>query len=135
MTSSLRELVTPESMKGTVARANYSPAVRVGNMLYVSGQIGRDADSNIVTSSAEAQIVAAWDNVGQVLEAAGASFDDIVDLMTFHVDLPSQAAIFQEIKNRYIRSEVPPAWTSIGIDALGDPRLIAEIKVVAVLPE
>jgi len=136
MTASTRpESVAPESMSGTVARANYSPAVKVGNTVFVSGQIGRDAHANLVTSSSEAQIVAAWENVGQVLAAAGASFDDIVDLTSLHVDLPSQAAIFQEVKNRYIRSDVPPAWTSVGVAALGDPEAIVEIKVVAVLAD
>lgn len=131
-----RELVAPDEMLHLVERFNYSPAVRVGNMLYAAGQVGRDSDMNVITSSLEDHIVAAWENVGKVLAAAGASYDDIVEMTTFHVDLQEQLPLFLEIKDRFIkRSPVPPAWTAIGISELTFPGQLVEIKVIALVPE
>ncbi len=130
-----RELIAPDDMKHLVERFNYSPAVKVGNLIFAAGQVGRDSDMNVIDSSLEDHIVAAWENVGKVLAAAGASFEDIVEMTTFHVDLQEQLPLFLEIKDRYIpRTAVPPAWTAIGITELTFPKQLVEIKVVAVVP-
>lgn len=130
-----RELIAPDDMKHLVERFNYSPAVKVGNLIFAAGQVGRDSDMNVIDSSLEDHIVAAWENVGKVLAAAGASFEDIVEMTTFHVDLQEQLPLFLEIKDRYIpRTAVPPAWTAIGITELTFPKQLVEIKVVAVAP-
>ena len=130
-----RELIAPDDMKHLVERFNYSPAVKVGNLVFAAGQVGRDSDMNVIDSSLEDHIVAAWENVGKVLAAAGASFEDIVEMTTFHVDLQEQLPLFLEIKDRYIpRTAVPPAWTAIGITELTFPKQLVEIKVVAVAP-
>ena len=131
-----RELVAPDEMKHLVERFNYSPAVKVGNLLFAAGQVGRDSDMNVIDSSLEDHIVAAWENVGKVLAAAGASYEDIVEMTTFHVDLQEQLPLFLQIKDRYIpRTDVPPAWTAIGITELTFPGQLVEIKVVAVIPD
>ena len=130
-----RELVTPDEMKHLVDRFNYSPAVKVGNILYCAGQVGRDADMNVIDSSLEDHIVAAWENLGMVLRAAGSDFEHIIEMTTFHVDLQKQLPTFLEIKDRYItRGPVPPAWSAIGITELTFPGQLVEIKVIALVP-
>jgi len=111
-------------------RFNYNPGVLVGDTLYIAGQVGRDEDLNVL-EGAEAQYIQAFENVGRVLRAAGADYDDIVDMVTYHVDI-TDLVNFIPIKNRYIKSDFP-AWTGIGVTALAMPGLVIEIKCVAKL--
>ena len=127
-----RQAIVPKGMEAVWERIHYAPAVKVGRTIYVSGQIGRDAQMRIVEGS-EAQIVQAFENLKRVLEAAGATMDDIVDLTTFHTDM-RELGLFMQVKDRYLTRDYP-AWTAVGVSALGGvPGLIIEIKAVAVLP-
>ena len=97
----------------------------------MSGQIGRDKDMKIVEGT-EAQIVQAFDNLKLILEFAGATMEDIVDLTTFHTDM-RDLSTFMRVKDRYLVRNFP-AWTAIGAASLGGVSgLIIEIKAVAVL--
>lgn len=130
-----RELIVPDDMKNIVDRFNYSPAVRVGNLLYCAGQVGRDSNLDVINSSLEDHIVMAWENVGKVLKAGGSDYEHIIEMTTYHVDLQEQLSLFLEIRGRYIkRGPVPPAWTAIGITELTFPGELVEIKVVALVP-
>lgn len=127
-----RQAIIPPGMEPVYEQIHYAPAVRVGQTVYVSGQIGRDAQMRIVEGS-EAQIVQAFENLRHVLEAAGASLADVVDLTTFHTDM-RELKLFMQVKDRYFVRDYP-AWTAVGVAALGGvPGLIIEIKAVAVLP-
>lgn len=127
-----RESIIPIGMENVYDAIHYSPAVRVDRTIYISGQIGRNEDLQVVTDS-EAQIQQAFENLRKVVEAAGATMNDIVDLTTFHTDM-RDLALFMKIKDRYLTKDYP-AWTAIGTSALGGvPGLIVEIKAIAVLP-
>ena len=108
-----------------------APGVLVGNTLYVSGQIGRDENMQLVEGT-EAQIVQAFENLKKVIEAAGARMSDIVDLTSFHTDM-RDLQVFMRVKDRYL-TEAFPAWTAIGAAQLGGAAgYLIEIKAVAVL--
>lgn len=111
----------------------YSPAVRAGDFLYVAGQIGLDPDGSMPAND-EGQIVNAFDRLKIVMEEAGASLDDIVELVSYHVGLQNHLGKFVEIKSRYIR-EPYPTWTILEIAGLARPGLIIEIKAVAYAPK
>ncbi|MBN8975487.1 MAG: RidA family protein [Rhizobiales bacterium] len=111
----------------------YSPAVRAGNFLYVAGQIGLNPDGSMPAND-EGQIVNAFDRLKIVMEEAGASLDDIVELVSYHVGLQNHLGKFVEIKSRYIR-EPYPTWTILEIAGLARPGLIIEIKAVAYAPK
>ncbi|MFH9424217.1 Rid family hydrolase [Streptomyces sp. NPDC017529] len=68
---------------------------------------------------------------GAVLEAAGASLDDIVELTTFHTDLRGDAEAFSRVKDEYITAPYP-SWTAVGVTQLALPELLVEICAVAV---
>lgn len=125
-----RKFIVPEGMEVIRDRFNYNPGVLVGDTLYIAGQVGRDEDLNVL-EGAEAQYIQAFENVGRVLRAAGADYDNIVDMVTYHVDI-TDLVNFIPIKNRYIKSDFP-AWTGIGVTALAMPGLVIEIKCVAKL--
>ncbi|MDR7009470.1 Rid family hydrolase [Paraburkholderia strydomiana] len=80
-----RKAVVPAGMEAVYERIRYAPAVKIGNTIYVSGQVGRDEKMQLVEGR-EAQTVQAFENLKKVLEAAGASLSDVVDLTTFHTD-------------------------------------------------
>ena len=111
----------------------YSPAVRAGDFLYVAGQIGLNPDG-LMPANDEGQIVNAFDRLKIVLEEAGASLDDIVELVSYHVGLQNHLGKFVEIKSRYIR-EPYPTWTILEIAGLARPGLVIEIKAVAYAPK
>lgn len=128
-----REAVIPEGMEAVYEKIRYAPAVKVGNTIYVSGQIGRDSAMQLVEGR-EAQIVQAFENLKSVLEAAGSSLRDVVDLTTFHTDM-RDLPLFMQVRDRYLDSHPLPAWTAVGAHMLGgSPGYIVEIKAVAVLP-
>ena len=126
-----RQVIIPPGMEQVYEKIPYSPAVRVGDTIYVSGQIGRDKEMNIVAGT-EAQIVQAFENLRLVLSVARATMEDIVDLTTFHTDM-RDLSTFMQVKDRYLTRNFP-AWTAIGVASLGGVSgLVIEIKAIAVL--
>jgi enamine deaminase RidA (YjgF/YER057c/UK114 family) len=131
----IRQAIIPPQMQNLFERFHYAPAVRIGPWLYCAGQVGRDANMNVI-QGVEAQIVQAWENVKLVLTEAGAKFEHVYAMTTYHVDIQAQLQTFVEIKDRYmLRKDPAPAWTGIGVAALTFPGQIVEIQVNAYLPE
>lgn len=131
---SRRESVIPKEMKIIHDRFGYSPAVKAGPFLYIAGQLGRDENLNVVEGK-ESQVVQAFENVKTVLTAAGLTFDDIVEMVTFHTDV-SDMQLIMNVKNRYFTNlHHLPTWTALGVTALAMPGLFVEIKCTALLPD
>lgn len=112
------------------AEWHFAEATRVGDTIWVSGQVGYDARGEISTDAAE-QARVAFENLAETLRLAGADLDDIVELRTYHVDMADIDG-FRIAKDRVIT--VPyPSWTLIGVQALSVPAIRVEISAVAVL--
>jgi len=125
-----RELIIPDPMQLIVERAGYVPAVKVGKTLYCAGQVGRTATLEVIEDPEE-QFTAAWEDLRRVLKEGGCTFEDVVDMTTYHVNMSQHMAVFREVKNRlFPRGNC--AWTAIGVSELAFPGLLAEIKCVAV---
>lgn len=111
----------------------FAQGVKVGNILYLSGQVGMDKAGNVPDSMAE-QTVLAYANIRAVLNEFGASFDNIVD-ETFFVT--SVEETHKDLKGIYgARAEayggVPEVTqTLIGVSGLVLPALKLEIKCIA----
>ncbi|MEO6566946.1 MAG: RidA family protein [Casimicrobiaceae bacterium] len=127
-----RRMIVPPSMANIVDKYHYVPGVLVGDMLYVSGQVGRDANLQVVADP-EAQFEQAFRNVGLVLEAAGASFADVIELETWFTRFPQDLPLFMQVKDRFITRDFP-TWTGFGVAALSIPGLLVEIRVTALVP-
>jgi enamine deaminase RidA (YjgF/YER057c/UK114 family) len=129
-----RETVVPEDMKDVHERFRYSPGVKAGPLLFMAGQLGRDEHLNVVEDKG-AQFTQAFENVDKILSVAGATFDDVVDMVTYHTDM-RDLQLFIEVKDRFFTNlERLPTWTAIGVAALAMPGLFAEIKCTALLPD
>lgn len=109
----------------------YSQAVRAGNTLYLSGQTPLvAATGELATGDISAQTRQVFENLKAVLDAAGASFGDVVRVGIYLTDLGNFTAV-NEVMKQYF-SEPYPARSTIGVAAL--PRGAAvEIDLVAVL--
>lgn len=125
-----REIIIPPAMQTIVERAGYAPAVKVGDTLYCAGQVGRTADLQVIEDP-EQQFLAAWENLRQVLEAGGCTFEDIVEMTTYHVAMSQHMTVFRDVKNRVFPRGLC-AWTCIGVSELAHPGILVEIKCVAV---
>ena len=127
-----KTIVIPKGMSRAYDDYHYAPAVRVGDTVIVSGiPAGPGA-------TYEARITAMFERLKLVLEAAGATLADVVEINTFHVearDTPSfeaEFARFLEIHKRYF-PEGYPAWTAVGTTALLAAGAPVEMRVVAVV--
>jgi enamine deaminase RidA (YjgF/YER057c/UK114 family) len=107
----------------------YADAVIDGDQIWLSGVVAGLRPGETLADQ-EAAYDRAFKRIGDVLERARASFDSIVELTTFHNDLPAQIDGFKRVKNRYIRGPFP-AWTAIDIDRLVPDWGLVEIKIVA----
>jgi enamine deaminase RidA (YjgF/YER057c/UK114 family) len=79
----------------------------------------------------EAQARIAFASLKHILEEAGASMGDIVELTTFHTALQRDIEIFAKVKDEFIPARYP-AWTAVGLSELALPGLCIEIRAVAV---
>ncbi|WP_260425718.1 RidA family protein [Cronobacter malonaticus] len=80
-----REPVFPANRHALYEEHGYSAAIRSGDLLFVSGQVGSRADGT-PEPDFEAQVRLAFENLRATLAAAGCTFDDLVDVTTFHTD-------------------------------------------------
>lgn len=125
--------IIPKPMKLIVERAGYVPAVKVGNLLFCAGQIGRRPDLSIIKDPEE-QFEACWVNLEMVLKEAGCRFEDVIEMTTYHVRMSEHLKLFVEVKDRvFPRGKC--AWTCIGVAELAHEDLLVEVKVVAHVPE
>jgi len=126
-----RKAIVPQGMENIYDTYHYAPGILVGDTLYCSGQVGRDADLKVV-EGAEAQFVQAFENVGKVLAAAGASFDDVVELETWFAESMADLKTFLAVKDRYFVNRYP-TWTGFAVKGFSMPGILVEIKVKAIL--
>ena len=111
------------------AIGTYSQAVRVGDTIYLSGQIGLDPASMQMVDGIDAQIVRVFENLKAVAEAAGGSLADVVKLNVFLTDL-SHFARVNETMARYF-SEPFPARAAVGVKELPRGALVEADAVMA----
>jgi reactive intermediate/imine deaminase len=104
------------------AIGTYSQAVRVGDTVYLSGQIGLDPATMQMVDGIDAQIVRVFDNLKSVAEAAGGSLADVVKLNVFLTDLAHFARV-NETMARYF-SEPFPARAAVGVKELPRGALV-----------
>ena len=110
----------------------YSPAIRVGNFVFLSGQIPIDpASGAIVDGGIEAQTEQVMRNIGALLEAAGADFDHVVRTTVYLTDMNEFAAM-NACYARFV-TDPPPARATVQVARL--PREVrVEIDAIAIVP-
>jgi reactive intermediate/imine deaminase len=104
------------------AIGTYSQAVRVGDTVYMSGQIGLDPASMQMVDGIDAQIVRVFENLKAVAEAAGGSLADVVKLNVFLTDLANFPKVNETMK--YYFNEPFPARAAVGVKELPRGALV-----------
>ena len=125
-----RQAIVPPPFQALYDAFHFAPATRVGDTIWVSGQVGIDAEMK-PGEGMQAQARLAFESLKAVLESAGASLADVVELTTFHTALQRELAEFTAVKDEYIPNRYP-SWTAVGISELALPGLCIEIRAVAV---
>lgn len=127
-----KEIIIPAGMQGAYDHMHFAPGLKVGNTVYVSGQAGIRPDGK-VADTLEEQLDLCFQKIQRVLEAAGATLDDVVELVSYHVgNMAADAPTIFAVKDKYFTRDYP-AWTAAGISGLAMPGLLVEIKAVAVI--
>ncbi len=113
-------------------RLTFSPAIRVGNLLFISGTTATDENLRIVgvgdIAEQTRQILRKWD---RILRAAGATFDHIVETTDYYVTLEGYART-ADVRREFFRPPYPAA-TGVQVAGLIRPEALIEIKGIAVL--
>jgi enamine deaminase RidA (YjgF/YER057c/UK114 family) len=124
-----RTLINPGSTKVMYDNFHFSQATRVGDTIWVSGQVGLDANMRPGKGLTE-QARLAFSGLKTALEAAGARLGDVVELTTFHIDLRGGSREFGAVKDEFFPNNYP-SWTAVGVTQLAMPELLVEIRAVA----
>ena len=127
-----RDAVFPPGRQALYERHRYSAAIRSGDLLFVSGQVGSRDDGSPEPDFAK-QVELAFHRLDAVLKAAGCSFDDVVDVTTFHTDPQAQFETVMAIRDKAIGAPPYPNWTAVGVTWLAGYDF--EIKVIARIPQ
>ncbi len=116
------------SIAGRAPSPNFSPGIKVGDTLYVSGQTGNDPKTSSVPEDFEAEVKQCLENVGTILKAGGADYSDVVAVTVYLTDME----LFQRMNAVYtsVFKDPRPTRTTVGVAKLvGKARI--EITVVA----
>ena len=118
----------------------YSNAIQVNasRLLYIAGQVGLDADGNLVgAGDVAAQTKQALANIGAILSSAGASFSDVVEFVTYVVGRDSIQGFIAgrtEVYPQMFPNSEYPTNTLLVIEGLVRPEFLVEIKAIAARP-
>ena len=115
------------------AVSHYTHAVRFGNLLYVSGLVGLDADLTVVSSDVVIQTRKIFDDLSLIMRRVGADFSNVLKVTVYLTDVNDREKI-NPVRQEYF-GRWRPASTLIGIGALVVPELKVEIEAVVGIPE
>lgn len=123
------QVLMPENAEARAFQeaVGFADAVIAGDTIYLSGVVAAPAPGD---DGLEAGYERAFARIAATLARAGSSWDDVVDITTFHTDLAAHVEGFAAVKNRHVKAPFP-AWTAIGVSRLYEPTAVVEIKVVA----
>lgn len=126
-----RKAIFPADRHALYDEHGYSAAIKSGDLLFVSGQVGSRADGT-PEPDFEQQVRLAFQNLKATLAAAGCTFDDIIDVTSFHTDPENQFGTILAVKQEIFDTRPYPNWTAIGVNWIAGFDF--EIKVVARVP-
>jgi enamine deaminase RidA (YjgF/YER057c/UK114 family) len=126
------QLLIPNTMAKSVGYSQLA-VVTGGTVVFISGQVALDKSGNVVgKDDFKAQIQQVFENLKAAVEAAGGSFNDVVKLNSYFLDV-SRLPEFREVRDKYINVKSPPASTAIQVLRLVRPEFLIEVEAVAVV--
>ncbi|NPV04760.1 MAG: RidA family protein [Syntrophaceae bacterium] len=124
------DVIDPWHLEG---RTTYSPAVRRGPFLFISGLIARDPETGRIAGRGDIveQAEVIFRQMGRILEAAGGTFDDIVKTTDYITSLERYRET-AAVRRKYFKNGYPAA-TGVVVKALVNPEALIEIDAVAII--
>ena len=126
-----RKVIQPKGLWDP--RPRFAQVVKIGNQIYIAGQTAVDENGNPVgKGDIEAQTRQVFKNLQRCLEAAGATFDQVVKLNIYSTDLDAHLGTIAKLRKEYFPKE-PVASTTVQVPRLVHPDWLLEIEAIAVL--
>lgn len=129
----MRQVVFPPALAQAVAASGFSPAVRAGDILYLTGATGADP-TGVMPEDAGTQTRNALSKVCTILEAAGADRDAVVEVTSYHVGLKHHFEAVDALMRDVLGTPLP-AWTAVEVAGLRRHGAVVEFRIVAHIPQ
>lgn len=135
MASHLRFL-NPKTISKPPGYSHVVEATGPGRIVYLAGQLGLDMGGKVVGQAGDfrAQAIQTFENLKAALAEVGATFDDVVKINNYLIDLERDLPVFREVRDMYLNTKAPPASTTIQISALARAGALLETEMIAILP-
>jgi enamine deaminase RidA (YjgF/YER057c/UK114 family) len=125
-----RVTIVPE---GIGANPAFSPGVRVGEFLFISGQVAQDGNGNTVgVGDCAAQTRQVMSRIQTIVQAAGATLQDVVKITTFLINIDDYPA-FSQVRSATFPTS-PPASSTVIVAGLVRPDFLVEVEAVVHIP-
>lgn len=112
-------------------RAPYSHVVRAGDLVFMSGAVGRKADGTVARGGLQAQFRQVLNNTRTALAAVGATPEDVVRV-TLYLTSMNEKATLDKMREEFFGPQWPAA-VAIGVTELASPEYLVEMDVIAVV--
>lgn len=127
-----RDVVFPPSLAVAVAASGFSPAVRAGDLLFLTGATGGD-EKGVMPEGANAQTRNALAKAITILDAAQGSAQSVVEVTSYHLGLKSHFDQVDAILREMLGTPLP-AWTAVEVAGLRREGAVIELRIVAHIP-
>ena len=125
-----RQYVNPDALG---APRGYTQVVKVGNTVYIAGQVSAARDGSVVgKGDPEAQVRQVWKNLEAAVASAGGTLHNIVKSTTYVTNIDYAAAV-RKVRDELFRASNPPTSTLLVVSALANPDFMVEIEAIAVV--
>ncbi len=119
---------------GEAPPGRWSNAIKAGDFLFISGQVSRSLDGSVIEGQDEyAQSMVIFTRIKHLVEAAGATLDDVVKVTIYVVNIKKNTEVWRA-RQQFFTGDFP-ASTLVQVAALGSPEVLVEIEAVAHLGE
>lgn len=131
----MNTFINPSTMPPTRGYTHVVETTGPNRTVYIAGQLGMTPDGKFAGAPGDfrAQAVQCFENLKAALAAVGGTFDHVVKITNYFVDMAHLQTFF-EVRDRYVNTKAPPASTAIQISKLARDGALFEIDAIAVLP-
>lgn len=111
--------------------AIYSQAMKVGDTIYISGQLGHDEKGELVGPDMESQTRRTYANIEKLLQMYGAGLDNLVQQVIFVTDIPKAVEVLGPVRAELFKGIIPPTDTLVEVRRLAFETQMIEINCIA----
>jgi enamine deaminase RidA (YjgF/YER057c/UK114 family) len=128
------EFLKTPGLVEAATRSGYGPAVRSGDLVFISGMTARKGGEVVGKGDFQAQAAQVYDNIKTAVEHAGGTLADVILLRIYLVDRAHRPA-HSAVRGRYFPGPDFPCSTLLIISGLADPDFLIEVEAIAHIPK